>query len=219
MARVFGVFWAFILAGISLGAVVTPAVVSGLGLNGALVAMAVAPVALGLLGYPALAAMDREAAERVAALEPRIAILEGLGIFASASRPILERLAAACTEVEVPARTAIVREGEPADAIYVIVEGLVEVTARGEDGAAERKLREMGPGTYFGEIGVLERIPRTATVTALVPCRLLRLDGDTFLDALTESRPSTSLLETARRGLARTHPSLHPKYDSMEAEA
>jgi CRP-like cAMP-binding protein len=53
---------------------------------------------------------------------------------------------------------------------------------------------------------VLERIPRTATVTALGPVDLLRIDGDALRDALTASPPSSSLMENARGRLAVTHP-------------
>src|SRR3954467_12147188 len=158
LARVFGVFFAFILGAISLGALVTPPLVSATSLDTGLLTMAFAPFALGLLGYPALMAIDRQTAERTGELAPRIAVLEGLGIFATASRPILERLAAAADEVTFPAATAIVREGEPADALYVLVDGQIEVTAHGEAGGEDRVIREMSGPTYFGEIGVLEGI-------------------------------------------------------------
>jgi CRP-like cAMP-binding protein len=201
-----------VLAAIALGALVTPPIITALGLDGALVVMAFAPLGLGLLGLPALAALDRDAAARLATLAPRIAALEGVGIFAGASRAVLERLAAAATEVTVAAGEPVVREGEQADALYVVVDGEVEVTAVGE-GAAERPLRTLGPGSYFGEIGLLERIPRTATVTALREARCYRIDGDTFLDALTATPPAAAFVETARAGLARTHPSLRPTYE------
>src|SRR3954451_22827316 len=98
LARVFGVFWALVLTAIALGTLITPAIVTALGLNGALLVMAFVPAALSLLGYPALAALDRAAQARVAELGPRIAVLERLGIFAAAPHAVLERLAAASTE-------------------------------------------------------------------------------------------------------------------------
>jgi CRP-like cAMP-binding protein len=70
----------------------------------------------------------------------------------------------------------------------------------------------MGPGTYFGEIGVLEGIPRTATVTAIEDCRCLRLDADDFLAGVTAGPTPTTLLEDARSRLARTHPSRRLTY-------
>ena len=207
VARVFGVFFALILGAISIGALITPGLIDGLGLNATLAVLAVAPALLGLAGYPLLAALDREAAGRLAQLAPRIAVLERLSIFAAASRATLERLAAAAEEVHLPLGEAIVREGEPADAIFVLVDGRVEVTSSGEAGGEPALLREMGPGTYFGEIGVLEGIPRTATVTAIEPCDCLRIEGDAFLTAITAGPTPTTLLEDARSRLTRTHPS------------
>jgi CRP-like cAMP-binding protein len=90
------------------------------------------------------------------------------------------------------------------------------VTARGESGA-EQRLRTMGPETYFGEIGLLEHIPRTATVTAEAPTRLYRIDGDEFLEALTTTAPATSLLEGARTRLAASHPSRSLTYETEVA--
>jgi MFS family permease len=214
MARVFGVFFALILAAISLGALITPPIIDGLGLNAALVVLGVGPTALGLAGYPVLAALDRDAAARLAELAPRIAVLERLSIFAAAGRPALERLAAAAEEVDLPAGEPIVREGDPAEAIFALVDGRVEVTSRGEAGGEPVVLREMGPGTYFGEIGVLEGIPRTATVTAVEPCRCLRIDGEAFLEAITAGPVATTLLEDARSRLARTHPSRRITFDA-----
>ena len=206
LARVFGVFFAFVLAAISIGALITPPIVDAFGLDAALFIMAFGPFALGALGYPSLAAIDRVAAGRAAALAPRVALLEQLGFFASASRNVLERLAGLATEESAPAGTAIVREGDEADALYVLVEGEVEVTARGEAGE-EYTIRPMTAPCYFGEIGVLEHIPRTATVTAITDTQLLRIEGTALLDALTTAPPSSSLMENARSRLALTHPS------------
>jgi MFS family permease len=218
LARVFGVFFAFVLAAIALGTLITPAIVSGFGLNTALLTMAFAPFALGVLGFPALLAIDRESASRALELAPRIAVLEGLQIFASASRPVLDRLAAAATEAAYRVGATIVREGEPAGALYVLVEGEVEVTARGETGGPERVLRRMTAPAYFGEIGVLEHIPRTATVTAATACRCDAIDGDELLQALTSAPPSATLMENARSRLSLTHPSHPVTFAGSEAE-
>jgi MFS family permease len=216
MARVFGVFFALVLAAISIGAVITPPLVDALGLEAALVVLAVVPTVLGIAGYPVLAALDRQAAGLLAELAPRIAVLERLSIFAGAGRAALERLAAAAEEVDLPAGEVIVREGEPAQAIFVLVEGRVEVTSRGEGGGEPVALREMEPGTYFGEIGVLEGIPRTATVTAMELCHCLRIEGDAFLAAITAGPTASTLLEDARSRLARTHPSRRVTFEPPE---
>jgi predicted MFS family arabinose efflux permease len=206
LARVFGIFFTFVTAAIALGAVITPPVVSAFGLNGGLWTMSVGPTVLAVLGYPALLAIDRQTGARAAELEPRVAVLEGLGMFAAASRPILERLAAAASEVGFGSGHVVIREGDAADALYVLLEGGVDVSAHGEGGGPERPIRVMTAPAYFGEIGVLERIPRTATVTARGPIRTLRIDAEELFEALAASPPSTSLMENARGRLALTHP-------------
>jgi CRP-like cAMP-binding protein len=218
LGRVFGAFFTGVLLAISLGALVTPWVISRLGLDASLwMAGALLP-ALCLLGLPWLRRMDAQNVVRLAAIEPRVLVLERLGILTEASRPMLERLAAEAEDVEVPAGTVVIREGDEADAFYVLVDGEVGVRARGE-GAVEQDLPPMTSGAYFGEIGLLERIPRTATVTATRPSRLLRIDGDAFVDALTNVPASTALLEGARSRLARTHPNRRPATDSAPVPA
>jgi CRP-like cAMP-binding protein len=103
----------------------------------------------------------------------------------------------------------IIREGDPADAFYVLLVGEVQVSARGE-AKRSRVLRVMGPGSYFGEIGLLAQVPRTATVKALEACTLYRISGTDFVDALTASSPSGGFLEGAKTRLARSHPSYAP---------
>ena len=144
-------------------------------------------------------------------------MLERLGIFAAAPQAVLERLAAAARAVSFPAGATIVREGDEADAFYVLWDGEVDVYARGELGGEPEFLRTMGSGTYFGEIGLLERTPRTATVTATTDCDCYRIDGDEFLDALTTTAPATSLLEGARTRLAASHPSRRLTYETEAA--
>jgi Transmembrane secretion effector/Cyclic nucleotide-binding domain len=212
LARVFGVFFAFVLGAISLGTILTPPIASTLGLDAALLTMAITPFALGLLGYPALVAIDRASVARAGELAPKVAVLEQLGIFASATRPILELLAAGASEARFASGDEIVREGDSADALYVLVKGEVQVSARGEDGGPERPIRVMTAPSYFGEIGVLERIPRTATVTAVSECLCEQIDGDALLSALTSSPPSSTLMENARARLAVTHPSRPVSY-------
>lgn len=207
LARAFGVFFALVLAAIALGTVLTPVIVHAFGLNAALWAMALGPVPIALAGYPALRAIDRQTAGRARALEPTVALLESLSLFAGASRPILERLAAAATTNTFAPGTTIVSEGDPADALYVLARGEVQVSIGGADGEDVRSIAELAAPDFFGEIGLLEGIPRTATVTALDECQCERIDGDAFLEALITSPPSTALAETARGRLALAVPS------------
>jgi CRP-like cAMP-binding protein/predicted MFS family arabinose efflux permease len=207
LARVFGAFNAFLLAAVVLGAAAAPLVIDGAGLDTTLwIAGLGIPVAC-LLGWPILRNMDRAAALRRAALAPRLALLATCDLFASVSDGGIDQLAGAAEEIEVLSGDSIVREGDPADAFYAIVEGTFAVTALGQ-GSEEVQLDDLTVGDYFGEIGLIERVPRTASVSARTPGRLLRIDGAAFLDALTESAPSPALLDGASLRLRRTHPSL-----------
>lgn len=205
-ARVLGIFGTLLLASVSLGALVTPLALTAIGLDATLLAVGGIGVVVVLLAYPRILRIDRESAARLEELAPRIEMLRGLGIFANASRAGLERLAAATESQRVAAGTVIVREGEAADALYVIIEGDVDVSAHGELDE-ERDLRTQGPGEYFGEIGLIARRPRTATVRAATDVVVERIPSEDFLAALSESRPTAAFMEGARMRLARTNPS------------
>ena len=209
LGRVFGAFFTAVLAAISLGALLTPVVIGALGLNASLwLAGALLP-ALCLLGLPWLRRMDDANVTSLAALEPRIGSLARLGIFAEASRPVLERLARTSVEEVVPPQTTLIREGDEPDAFYVLLDGEMSVHARGT-GSTALELPTMRSGTWFGEIGLLQGIPRTATVTATRSSRVLRISGEDFLSCLLDAPASAALLEGARSRLARTHPDRRP---------
>jgi CRP-like cAMP-binding protein len=105
--------------------------------------------------------------------------------------------------VDVGAGQDVVRQGDAADALYLIESGSLKVRSHGRNNAAV-ELAALGPGDYFGEIGLLRRVPRTATVTAISPCRLLRIAGPAFLEAVSSGVASLSLLEGAQARLAQT---------------
>lgn len=113
----------------------------------------------------------------------------------------------------VAAGEPIIRQGDEADLFYVIVQGTVEVTQ--VDGQGEqRTLREMKPGDFFGEIGLLSRVPRTASVTALTEGELIALDKQTFLNLVEEGPGLTYRLLDLHRfaigGSSETVPARQP---------
>jgi len=124
-------------------------------------------------------------------------------------------MASAAEERRVAAGEVLIHEGEEADAFYVVLDGraLASIGSTVVHGSREL-LREMGAGEHFGELGLLERRPRTATVEALTTLTVLRIDGEEFVGALSTARPSATFLETTRRRYARTHPG-----DELTAEA
>jgi CRP-like cAMP-binding protein len=99
-----------------------------------------------------------------------VATLEGLDLFAGLSAQQRERICDSAVEVEVPAGTELVRDAAVAWDFYVIVEGSAEARH------ADRKLGTLGPGDFFGEIGVMASDRRrTATVVTTAPTRAIRL--------------------------------------------
>jgi MFS family permease len=205
VSRVFGVFNTLLLAAVALGALAAPAILGLAGLDTTLLIVGIGIPLLVLAGWPWLRRMDRAAILRLAELEPRIRVLEVLGIFTAAPRPVLERLAGAATEMDVPAGTAVIRQGETADALYVIASGEVSVTRQTGSEPPSFLTTIRGPG-YVGEIGLLEGIPRTATVAAVEPTRLWRIEGSEFLEALNEAPATPVFLETALVRRTRNQP-------------
>ncbi|HEY8674538.1 MAG TPA: MFS transporter [Candidatus Dormibacteraeota bacterium] len=218
VARVFGVFFALVLAAISLGALLMPILLGAFGLTTTLLIVGFSVPALTVLSYPKVRQIDRQAAAQISRIEPRIAVLQGVDILAGAARATLERLALSAVEETVPTGQVIIHEGDHADDFFVLVEGEAEVYAAGEAGAA-RVLGALTPPNYFGEIGLLARRPRTATVRAVSDCTLYRIKGDEFVDALTVASLSPATLGGARRRLARTHPSLSLDFAPQVADA
>jgi predicted MFS family arabinose efflux permease len=206
ISRVFGVFWALAIAGLAAGAFVTPFLLNWLGLDSSLLVAGLAVPILVVLAYPQLASIDRLAGSRAERLAPRMRVLEALQIFAAAPQAVLERVAAAADEVSIAPDQVIVAEGEDADALYILVSGEVDVVAAGEQGAPHR-IRSLEAPSYFGEIGLIERIPRTATVRSIGTVVVWRIDGDVFLNALNEASPSRLLIQGVAGRLAVTHPS------------
>jgi hypothetical protein len=202
LGRVLSLLDVAVVLAILVSSFVFAALLSRLDLHPTLFVLGIGFPVIALLGVGPLVRADRNTAEKMRALEPRIALLQVLDLFAAASRQVLERLADSIEIVEIPADTDVVREGDPADALWIIAGGEVSVTVDGSF------VRTMGPRSYFGEIGLLRGIPRTATVRTNEPCVLWRVAGEDFLDAVQANMASASLLGTAFMRLSRTHPHL-----------
>jgi voltage-gated potassium channel len=114
--------------------------------------------------------------------DTRVELLRGLPLFELCSKRDLRRIAAIAVEREVEAGAELIREGEPAGEFYVVVEGEVEVRRRG------RRVARLGDGSFVGEIALLSRSPRTATVVAATPLRVLAVSGRDFV-ALLDTLP------------------------------
>jgi MFS family permease len=217
VARVFGVFFALVLAAISLGALSASLLVGSIGLSPTLLLMGLVVPVLTLATYPWLRVLDSRAATQLARIEPRILMLQRLDIFAGATRASLERLAQSAVEETVDAATVIIREGDIADDFFVLTDGEVRVDAVDEAGK-EVALGRLHPPDYFGEIGLLEQRTRTATVTSVTACTLYRIRGDDFVGALTVMDLSPAALKRTQTRLGRTNPSLSLTFGTKRAE-
>ena len=117
---------------------------------------------------------------------PIVELLASLPILELATRPAIEQLAQAATIEEVDAGRVVIAQGDPADDLYAVFSGDLEVEKVAPDGARET-VATVGPGGYFGEIGLIHSVPRTATVSTITAARLARVPGAAFLDALSSS--------------------------------
>jgi CRP/FNR family cyclic AMP-dependent transcriptional regulator len=149
--------------------------------------------------------MDRTAAARAIELAPTVDLLERLGIFDGTTPQQLEALAAVTREERVPVGSMVIREGDEPDDLFAIADGTLEV--RTGAGAAEHMVASLGAGDYVGEIGLLEKRPRTATVVAVEPARLLRIPGEDFLRIVNDApRISPTLISVVASRLAASQP-------------
>jgi MFS family permease len=171
LGRVFGAFEALVLLAMALGSLVAPVLDSGLGTRGAILAAGlILPVALVPLWRP-LASIDAASP----APRERVELMRGVPIFAPLGAPELERLAKALVEIQFESGSTVFEEGDRGDRFFVIADGQVAVEIAGSS------VRTLAAGDFFGEIALLRDVPRTATVRATTPLRLLALDRQTFL--------------------------------------
>lgn len=181
LARVFGILEMAMYTAMALGSITAPAVISGLGIRGSLALFGLLlPAAAVVLG-PRVVALDRVAIRPGDALE----LLRPIPMFAALPAMTLEQLAAHMKPIELPQGATILTQGEHADRFYVVAEGEAEVLV---DGSAVRRVTG---GGYFGEIGLLRDVPRTASVIAVTDVRLMTLDGAQFVPAVSGDRASS----------------------------
>ena len=175
LGRVLGVMFGAATAGMGIGAIVAPGLISGLGVNGALIATGALLPALVLVSWRALRAID---ATVVGPVE-ELALLDRVPMFAPLSVAAKEQLAKSLVRVDAPRGREIIREGDAGDRFYIVAGGHLQVTREGE------AVRELDVGDSFGEIALLRDVPRTATVTAGTDVQLYALERADFIDAAT----------------------------------
>jgi CRP/FNR family cyclic AMP-dependent transcriptional regulator len=101
-------------------------------------------------------------------------------LFASCSKKELQTIARASDELALPAGRVLVEQDTSGHECFILVDGTVSVTRNG------RSIATLGPGAYFGELSLLDKGPRTATVTAETPVTVLVLGPREFSTVLDE---------------------------------
>jgi hypothetical protein len=188
LGRVFGAINGAANTGKLVGAVAAPALIAVIGLHGSLYAVAAAVLLIGAAATWPLVLGGRLAAARQLELAPRVAVLSSLAIFEGASRFALERIAAEVVEFDAVGGTVVIEQGDHPDDLYVTVAGRLVASVDG------REVGEIGPRDWFGEIGLIDQRPRTATVTAAEDVRLWQIPGTTFLSVLEDAGAPPSAL-------------------------
>ena len=168
LARVFGVLESVVALAVGLGALLTPVVIDALDLRTASSCSACSlPDARSCSRWRRLSALDAVIVGR----DDELALLRGVPLFDALPLPALETVARQLDHVLVPAGEAVFRQGEVGDRFYVVVSGSAQVEGDG------RAITSLGPGDSFGEIALLRRIPRTATVGRSTSCGWSRCAG------------------------------------------
>ena len=150
-------------------------------------------------------------ADRVRAVdvgEPEVwaPMLAEIALFAGLDRPSLRRIAAVGQVARVSAGQVIVREGTSSQGLYVLLTG--KATVQSSDG---REVT-LGRGDYFGELGLLDAAPRTASVTADADLWVMKLPRRKFLELMeTDPGIARGLLETVASRMRRSEAGVAPQ--------
>jgi DASS family divalent anion:Na+ symporter len=118
--------------------------------------------------------------------------LTRIPLFAEVDRVALAQLAAHLDPIVYQEGEVVCRQGEPGDCLYLLTSGQLGVHVHEPESGASRRIDGLGPGDFFGEMALLTGEPRSATIRAEMPSRVLRLDRERF-EALVRGQPSSFL--------------------------
>ncbi|HVP29235.1 MAG TPA: cyclic nucleotide-binding domain-containing protein [Myxococcota bacterium] len=116
-------------------------------------------------------------------LMERLIFLRRIPLFRELGLDQLEAIERIAREEEYVEGEEVVREGDPGEQLYLVIEGELAVW-RDRHGTSPIRLNTLGPGSYFGDIAILDRAPRSASVVVTRPSRLLVLDGSLFRELI-----------------------------------
>lgn len=107
---------------------------------------------------------------------PSVARLRDIGLFGGLGDDILETLVANLSRLELSSGADVFHEGEAGRDLFVILDGEIEVLRRSKRGH-ETRVALLGPGDWFGEMSILDVLPRSATMRVVAPSQLLRFNA------------------------------------------
>jgi len=113
--------------------------------------------------------------------DAKVSLLAKVPLLKRCSKRDLAKIASIARDIEYPAATSVVREGEPGSELFIVVDGEVDVRS------GVRKLTTLRAGNFFGEIALITGSPRTATVTTGTPVRALVISGSDFRKLLQDA--------------------------------
>ena len=113
--------------------------------------------------------------------DAKVELLRQVPLFAGCTKRELSRISTLADELALPQGTTLISEGKQGHEFFVLVEGEVEIEARG------RKLTSLEKGAFFGEMALISARPRNATVTATSPVRVLVVHEQAFRALLRDS--------------------------------
>lgn len=180
LTRVFGLQEAMLLAGTALGAAAATTLVNVVGPTTAFVVGGLFLPVAAVVVWPWTRRLDARATAPGAVFD----LLRDVKLFAALPQSSLELLARELEPLEVPAGDAVITQGDQGDHYYLIQGGEARVLVDGLE------VRALSAGDGFGEIALLRRVPRTATVQATSPLSLQVLDRKTFISVVTGSPPT-----------------------------
>jgi NTE family protein/lysophospholipid hydrolase len=148
-----------------------------------------------------------------------IEFLASLPLFHSLSESERQRLVSSVEPVELPAGEVLFRQGDPGNALYIVRSGTLQVSLTLPSGE-QQALDTLGEGEVVGEMAVLHRRPRAATVHALTGCSLLRLSAQA-IEALFAASPQAHslLVDAASRRLPSLYLASVPIFAGLDADS
>ncbi len=184
LGRVFGVLESVIIGSAAIGALTVPVLLHVATVRFTLVAVgALLPVSAALL-WQRLRRLDAPAPDA-----RLIDLVRSHPIFAPLPETVIERLAAVLEPVTIAAGETLFRAGDEGDRYYLVDAGAMRIEPPGQPSLVVRE------GAGFGEIALIRRVPRQATLVAVEDSRLLALRGDEFVSAVTGHAASAAVAD------------------------